>query len=144
MDKEELCCKVQASVYQQCQKRGYAAPVDVLIEVGVLKRRDYEEWRFGRIPCLERVCACNLPTLSLIMSEIRDSATAAGYKPSYSFYGQWGNKKRMVRRDRTVRVNALRFSKSGRPDIEKAYATHYVNLQRIEELKEQKQATSIL
>ena len=44
----------------QCCKRGYAAPVDVLIEIGVLTMRDYTEWRYGKVPYLERVCMGNL------------------------------------------------------------------------------------
>ena len=34
--------------------------------------------------------------------------------------------------------NPLRFSKSGNPEIEKAYATHYVDLGRAEQLKKEK------
>ena len=34
------------------------------------------------------------------------------------------------------RVHPLRFSKSGKPEIEKAYATHYVDSIRIAALKE--------
>ena len=32
-------------------------------------------------------------------------------------------------------VIPLRFSKSGNPEIERAYATHYVDLGRVEQLK---------
>ena len=41
--------------------RGYAAPVDVLMDIGVLSKQDYENWRFGKVPYLERVCKINLP-----------------------------------------------------------------------------------
>ena len=34
MTEKELIGKVHSSVYHQCQRRGYAAPVDVLMEVG--------------------------------------------------------------------------------------------------------------
>ncbi len=33
----------------------------------------------------------------------------------------------------------LRFSKSGNPEIERAYATHYVDLGRVEQLKKERQ-----
>lgn len=36
MKNGELIGKVHNSVYQQCQKRGYVALVDVLMDVGVL------------------------------------------------------------------------------------------------------------
>ncbi len=35
----ELIGKVHNSVYQQCRKRGYAAPADVLMDVGILQKR---------------------------------------------------------------------------------------------------------
>lgn len=55
MDDKELIGKVHSSVYHQCQRRGYAAPVDVLMEVGVLPKQKYEDWRSGRVDYLERV-----------------------------------------------------------------------------------------
>lgn len=36
MTEKELIGKVHSAVYHQCQRRGYATPVDVLMEVGVL------------------------------------------------------------------------------------------------------------
>ncbi|MCD8398802.1 MAG: hypothetical protein LUD12_16790 [Lachnospiraceae bacterium] len=131
MKDSELIGKVHSSVYHQCQKRGYAAPVDVLMDVGVLDKKKYEDWRFGRIPYLEAVCTCNLRQLSFIMAQICAYAKKAGYKPSFCYYKQWGKKN--GRGHRAVRP--LRFSKSGNPEIEKAYATHYVDLKTIERLK---------
>ena len=54
MKDSELIEKVHSAVYHQCQRRGYAAPVDVLMEIGVLPKQKYEEWRFGKIPYLEK------------------------------------------------------------------------------------------
>ncbi|MCD7789042.1 MAG: hypothetical protein LUH55_00460 [Bacteroides thetaiotaomicron] len=81
----ELIVKVQSSINRQCYTRGYVAPVDVLMEVGVLDKRKYEDWRTGRVPYLESVCMCNLRKLSLIMKQIRKSAQEAGYRPSFVF-----------------------------------------------------------
>lgn len=67
MTEKELIGKVHSAVYHQCQRRGYATPVDVLMEVGVLPKQKYEDWRFGRIDYLERVCTVNLRKLSFIM-----------------------------------------------------------------------------
>ncbi len=39
MNDVELIGKVQDSVYQQCRKKGYAAPVDVLMDVGILQKQ---------------------------------------------------------------------------------------------------------
>lgn len=144
MRDNELIVKVQSSIGRQCYARGYVTPVDVLMDVGVLDKRKFEDWRTGRIPYLESVCTCNLRQLSLIMKQIRRYAQKAGYRPSYCFYGRWGMKKKKDRSRRNVQP--LRFSKSGNPKIERAYATHYVDGKRIAELKaeaEQKKAALI-
>ena len=74
----ELSRKAHAAVYHQCQRRGYAAPVDVLMEIGVLPKQKYEEWRFGKIPYLEQVCTCNLRKLSEVMGQIREYGQKTG------------------------------------------------------------------
>lgn len=131
MNEKELIGKVHSSVYHQCQKRGFATPVDVLMDVGVLTKEKYEDWRFGRVPYLERVCNINLHKLSFIMSQIRSYAKKSGYKPSFTYYKRWGMKKKGGMK-RTI---PLRFSKSGNPEIERLYATHYVDEKRIAEIK---------
>ena len=40
MNNQELTSKVHSAMYAQCRKRGYAAPVDVLMDLGVLPKRD--------------------------------------------------------------------------------------------------------
>lgn len=57
MSESELIGKVHSAVYHQCQQRGYAAPVDVLIDVGALPKQKYEDWRYGKVPYLEQVCS---------------------------------------------------------------------------------------
>ena len=42
MNDKELVGKVHSSMYQ-CQKRGYAAPVDVLMDIGYLSKQRYED-----------------------------------------------------------------------------------------------------
>ena len=85
MSESELIGKVHSAVYHQCQQRGYAAPVDVLIDVGVLPKQKYEDWRYGKVPYLEQVCTCNLKKLSFIMSQIRKYAAKSNLKPSFWF-----------------------------------------------------------
>lgn len=132
MNEKELIGKVHSAVYHQCQQRGYATPVDVLMDMGVLTKEKYEDWRFGRVPYLEQVCIINLHKLSFIMQQIRSYANKSGYKPSFTYYKRWGVKKKHGVRQ-TV---PLRFSKSGTPEIEKAYATHYVDEKRIAEIRD--------
>ena len=130
MNDGELIALVHSSMYQQCRQRGYAAPVDVLMDIGVLSKEKYNDWRFGRVPFLEAVCAANLAKLSFIMRTIRAYAQKQGLKPSFTCYKQWGLKTKGKRP-----VVLLRFSKSGNPDIEKQYSTHFVDTGRIQTLK---------
>lgn len=95
----------------------YISPVDMLIKIGVLSVKDYENWRFGRVPYLEKVCKTNLSKLTVMMNELRAFARQNYLQPSWTAYCQWGVKGKKI---------PLRFSKSGSLNIENAYATHYV------------------
>ena len=138
MRESEWIGKIYSSMKQQCKKRGYAAPVDVLMDIGVLPKQKYEDWRNGRVDYLERVCTVNLHKLSFIMSQIRAYARKQGLKPSFCYYKQWGVKKKNGQGHKPV--VPLRFSKSGNAEIEKNYATHYVDSRRIAEIKGQSES----
>ena len=135
----ELIGKVHSAVYHQCLQRGYAAPADVLVDIGVLPKQKYEDWRFGKVRYLEAACTCNLKKLSFIMKQIRSYAKKSKLKPSFCYYKRWGVKKKHGHKP----VIPLRFSKSGNPEIEKAYATHYVDLGRAEQLKKEKMEKAV-
>ena len=135
MNNGELTAKVRSAVYLQCRNRGFAAPVDVLMEVGYLSKQDYENWRYGRVDYLERVCMVNLRKLSFIMRQMRVYAQKTGIKPSFCYYKQWGVKKKNGQGHKPVIL--LRFSKSGDLEIEKWYATHFVDSKKAAELKAQ-------
>lgn len=94
MKDSDLIGKVHNAVYQQYTKRGYAAVVDVLVDIGVLTKAKLEDWRFGKISYLEIACSCNLRQLNLILKEIRAYSVKAGYKPSFCYYKRWGTKKK--------------------------------------------------
>lgn len=129
----ELIGKTHSAVYQQCKKRGYATPIDVLMDIGVLPKSKYEDWRFGRVAYLEAVCTVNLRKLSFIMHQIRVYAMKTGLKPSTTYYKRWGVKKKSGQGHSPV--IPLRFSKSGNPEIEKWYSTHFVDEKKTAELK---------
>jgi|GEM_PF-215583 len=133
MNDGEIIGKVHSSMYHQCQKRGYAAPVDVLMDIGVLPEQKYEDWRFGRVSYLEAICTVNLRKLSFIMHQMRIYARKNDLKPSYCYYKRWGMKKKNGQGHKPV--IPLRFSKNEKPEIEKGYATHFVDVKRITELK---------
>lgn len=141
MNDAQLIGAVHSAVYHQCKERGYATPVDVLMDVGVLHKKQYELWRFGKVSYLESVCTVNLRKLSFIMHQIRIYAKKQNLKPSFCYYKQWGVQKKNGQGHKPV--IPLRFSKGGRPEIEREYATHYVDVERTVQLKSQKQNSNI-
>lgn len=117
VNKEELKHKVHSIVSSTLKEKIYISPVELLMKIGVLSAMDYEDWRFGRVPYLEKVCKINLSKLSFIMKELRAYALENHLKSSWTAYNQWGVKGKKI---------PLCFSKSGDAVIEEAYATHYV------------------
>ena len=128
MNNQELHSKVHSAMYALIKEKGVASPVEVLMAIGVLSKQHYEEWRFGRVSYLERVCQINLSKLATINREIRAYAKKNNLKPSWTDYRKWG-------KGQSIR---LRFSKSGDENIERAYATHYVSQQKVEEAKQRR------
>ena len=120
MDTKNMTGKIHNAMYQRIRQKGFAAPVEVLVDIGVLVQKDYEDWRFGKVPFLEQVCHANLRQLSGIMREIRAYASKNDLKPTWTFYHQYGKNHK----------NKLRFSKSGDENIEMAYSTHYLNKEK--------------
>jgi hypothetical protein len=53
------------------KEKGYISTVDVLIEMGKLTEPDYENWRFGRVPYLEKVIKVNLSKINVILRGVR-------------------------------------------------------------------------
>ena len=85
--------------------------------MGLLTSAQVDDWRKGRVDFLERVIQGNLKKISYSMAIFRCWATEKGLKPSETVY------------ERHTRggTQALQFSKSGTPEIEKSYRTHYVS-----------------
>lgn len=125
MNKLDLEKKVKSLVNLLRYEKGFVCTVDILLRINYISKKDYENWRFGRIDYLEKVCNVNLSKLTLINKTIRKAGIDLKLDKSWTEYKQYG--KGMKRR--------LRFSKSGNENIEKAYATHYIDRNRINELK---------
>jgi hypothetical protein len=100
------------------QSKMYVSPIDVFIAIGLLERRDVENWRAGRIPYLERVIKCNLAKVSRILRILRFHGHDLKLKPSHTAY---------MCRTAGGKI-PLRFSKTGEKNIEAAYARHFVRL----------------
>ena len=92
------------------------APVDVLVGMGLLDPAKLEDWRFGRVPYLERVIDCNLTRLSRLLRILRFHAHDLKLVPSTTVYVRWGKGPRP----------RLRFTKTGDAKLEEAWSRHFV------------------
>jgi hypothetical protein len=92
------------------------SPVEILLEMGRLSRKDHLAWRCGQVPYLERVFAGNLSHANRILRIIGFHAHDLNIVPRHTVYHQWGTGKNRI----------LRFAKSGDKNIEKAYCGHYI------------------
>jgi hypothetical protein len=106
----------------------YVSPVDVLVSIGWLAPSHRDAWRQGRVECLEQVTQVNLHKLSTAMRLLRKWATSRELLPSETAYVA-----------RTKDRRPLRFSVSGKPEVERAYRTHWVSPQ-LSEAKRQRLA----
>ena len=111
--------RIERAVTELLAKGNVVTPVDVLIGMGLMRSEHLGEWRRGQIGYLERVITCNLSRVSRILRILRIlrfHAHDLDLKPSFTVYNRHskGPKQR------------LRFSKTGDPNLEKAYATHLV------------------
>ena len=71
MNRKELEREVKKLVHSLRYEKGYVCAVDILMRLGYLSKNDYEDWRFGRVEYLERVCNVNLGKLTFINKTIR-------------------------------------------------------------------------
>jgi len=94
----------------------YVSAVDVLVRLGWLAPTHVDQWRQGRVDCLERMVQANLSKVTTAMTHFRQWADQRGLVASETAY---------VARTRDRRP--LRFSLSGSETIERAYRTHWVS-----------------
>ena len=121
--KDQLFPVVARAVAEMLTTSDDITPVDLLLKLQRITKQQYEDWRFGRIPYLERVCLGNLSKLNRILRILDLHARALGLTASPTVYRKWGKgRKRIV----------LRFSKSGDQNLEAAYSRHYVARNRLE------------
>ena len=55
------------------------APIEILIEMGNLSQKNYEAWRKGKAPFLERVFEGNLSKANRILQDHRFSCSCSQY-----------------------------------------------------------------
>lgn len=115
-NKEPLSDRVAKAAEAALARQHYASAVDVFCDLGWLDASLLERWRRGQVDSLEAVTRSNLPRISEAMKHFRAWARAKQLKPSETAYVA-----------RSPARQALRFSRSGNPEIERAYRTHWVS-----------------
>jgi hypothetical protein len=116
MNRNDLAAKLCAVTTDLFREKGYVAFVDVFVKLGYLDPRQCEDWRMKRVPYLERVIQANLSRITFVMKTVRQNCRRGHCRESWTGYHSWGKGPKMP----------LRFSKSGDPAIERAYATHFL------------------
>lgn len=89
-------------------------PIDVFLKMGKIEKKNLNLWEKGQVPYLEMVLHGSLSKLNRILRILRFHAHDLNLAPRVTPY------------KRGKRI--LRFSKSGDPNLEKAYSRHFVKL----------------
>jgi hypothetical protein len=116
MSKQDIEKRVYDCSSKLIMEKGFVSPVELLIRMEIITREASEEWRFRKIPYLERVTIGNLGKLNHILMALRKFAKEQNLKPSITVYQSWGKGTK----------ERLRFSKTGSQYMEDMYSTHYV------------------
>ena len=115
--KDKLYSAVARAVTEILKTEAVVTPVGVLLRMQRITGQQYEDWRFGRIPYLEKVFLGSLGKANRILRILQHHAQSLNLEPSQTVYRKWGKGKKRI---------GLRFSKSGDPNLERAYSRHYV------------------
>jgi hypothetical protein len=96
--------------------QSYVSPIDVLVGIRWLEPFTERRWRQGMIDCLENAV----------------QTSPARVDEALQLFRSWAARKRLVASEtdyvaRTPQRQALRFSRSGDPAIERQYRTHWVS-----------------
>jgi hypothetical protein len=105
-------------VAELLQEHGVVAPMDLLVKLGFLSEVGIEEWRSGRVKCLEDILRCDLEKAARLLEVLRRHAHDLKLKPA--------TKPEIERRG--GRRVLLRFSRKEDPAIERAFSRHFVPL----------------
>ena len=116
LNRTDLVKRMNEVSSQLLHEGGYMSFVEVLLRMGTLTKENYEAWRFGRLPCLEQAVTVNLAKINHLLRTLHRNARKGGLKASKTAYVSWGKGPK----------RPLRFSKSGDPNIEEAYSTHFL------------------
>jgi hypothetical protein len=80
--RDKLYPAVARAIAEILKTRPAVAPVDILLQMRRITKQQYEDWRFGRIPYLERVTIGGLGKMSRILRILELHCRALGLRPS--------------------------------------------------------------
>jgi len=115
-DRPPLAERVARAAESALQTRNYVSAVDVFMEIGWLPPTVTKDWQQGRSESLESVIQVNPQRLSAALELLRSWAIGKGLLASETQYVA-----------RTPQRQALRFSRSGEPELELLYRTHWMS-----------------
>lgn len=113
---EDLERRVVGAAEAALAERQVVSPVDVLVGLGWLAPSHVAAWRQGRTETLEETLTVSPAKLSAAWRAFERWAGRRGLVASETAYVA-----------RTVDRRTLHFSKSGDPDVERAYRTHWLS-----------------
>ena len=126
--KDTLYAPVARAIAEIMKTEDAVTTIGVMIKLQRISKQDHENWRFGRIPYLERTFLGSLGKANRIVRIVKLHAESLHLVASQTAYRRWGKGKKHL---------TLRFSKWGAPHLERAYATHYLIKSRMEERTKQ-------
>jgi hypothetical protein len=111
--KDTLYPKVVRATAELLKEADEISTVAILMKIGNLTQKDYDAWRRGRLPYLERAFQGSLSKANRYLRIIGFHAHDLNMSPSQHTYRQTGKKR------------ILRFSRFDEPNVEKSYSRHY-------------------
>jgi hypothetical protein len=91
--KDKYYSRVVRAMARILMRSDVVAPVEVLIEMGNLTKKNHEAWRAGQVPCLERVFEGSLSKANRILRIIGFHAHDLNMLPIQAAYRQRGTGK---------------------------------------------------
>jgi len=122
-NKDPMYPKIVNAVSKILNEKDFVAPIELFTVLSLLDEKKVEDWRFGRIPYLEKAIKCNLTKASRILQIFRFHVHDLNMIPSVTVYKKYGKGPKVI----------LRFSKTGEKNIEEAYARHFLKNEKKDE-----------
>jgi len=116
-NREELEARVVRAAEAALGRQQYVSAIDVLCGMALLQPVHVDQWRKGRIDCLEQMIQGSPDKISFSIQTFHQWAQQKSLKPSETAY----------LRGTRAGTMPLQFSRSGNPELEIRYRTHYLS-----------------